>query len=85
MSRAHIKYTQFTINVAVIYAYRLRFFSTSAYPNLAYSAANHVQNIFIPVNVGKGFIYQRRNQTRLIVNILIVTRNRFIFAQLLLN
>lgn len=83
MSRAHIKYTQFTINLPVIYAYRLRFFSTSAYPSVDYWAANHVQNIFISVNVGKGFKYQRINQTRLVVNILIVTRNRFIFAQLL--
>jgi hypothetical protein len=46
LSRAHTKDTQFTIKLPVIYAYRPRFSNTIAYPNLPYSAANHVLNIF---------------------------------------
>ena len=61
LSRAHTKDSQFTINLPVIYAHHLRFFSTIAYPNLAYSDANHVQNIFIPVGVGKGFISEKKS------------------------
>lgn len=55
-SRAHTKDTQFITNLPEICVYHLRFSSTIAYPNLTYSAANHVQNIFIPVGAGKGFI-----------------------------
>ena len=61
LSREHTKYTQFTIKLSVIYAYHLRFYSTIAYRNLAYSAANHVQNIFIPVGAGKGFISEKKS------------------------
>jgi len=61
LSRAHTKDTQFTINLPVICVYRLRFSSTTAHPNLAYSAANHVQNIFIPVGAGKGFISEKKS------------------------
>ena len=59
--RAHTKDTHFTINLPVIYAYHPRFSGTIAYPNLAYSAANDVQNIFIPVGAGKGFISEKKS------------------------
>jgi hypothetical protein len=61
LSRAHTKDTQFTINIPVIYAYHLRFSSTIAYLNLAYSAANHIQNIFILVGAGKEFISGKKS------------------------
>jgi hypothetical protein len=60
LSRAHTKDSQFTINLPVIYVHHLRFSSTIAYPKLAYSAANHVQNIFIPVGAEKGFISEKK-------------------------
>jgi hypothetical protein len=82
LSRAYTKDTQFTINLPVIYAYHLRFSSTTAYPNLAYSAANHVQNIFILVGAWKGFISENKSNV-IGLNIPIVTSGRFIFSQLL--
>jgi len=54
LSRAHTKDTQFSINLICVYC--LRFSSTIAHPNLAYSAANRFQNIFIPVGARTGFI-----------------------------
>jgi len=61
LSRAHTKNTQFTINLPVICVYRLRFSSTIAHLNLAYSAANHIKNNLIPVGAGKEFISEKKS------------------------
>jgi hypothetical protein len=49
------------MNLLVICAYHLRFSSTIVYLNLAYSAANLVQNIFILFGAGKGFILVKKS------------------------
>jgi hypothetical protein len=83
LSRAQTKDIQFTINFPVIYAYRLRFCSTVAYPNLAYSASNHVQTIFILSGEGKRFILEKKSKVIGRKSSYSYQRDRFIFTQLL--